>query len=285
MRSRVSARRRTTKTTVAVLLALGSSGSAAQAQGPTADFPTAFARAFAGVEACVVLRDVAAGAQPASSNEGGCAERLPPCAIFEIAATVVALDRGLVPDPDAPVRRDPPPGAEPRPNEPGVTLRDAFRRGSPEPFGELARRVGPDAFAKSLQALRYGNADPGGAPIERMWLGEDDAGVRISVVEQVDFLARLKRGELPTSAESQARTVEVIPFERTPDGLIAWKSGQCGPAYGPKVAWAAGWVDRGQRTTVFAAAERGPEGVTGEDAVGRMRALLRDLALAPQAPR
>lgn len=267
---------------LSVAAAFGASSPPARAQGPTADFPTAFARAYAGAEACVVLRDIAPGAQPAVSDEAACGERLPPCAVFEIAANVVALDRGLVPDADAPIRREPAQGVgDGRPEQ--ASLRDAFRRPVPWVYEEIARRIGREAFGRSLAALRYGSADMSEGPVERMWLGESVGGVRVSAVEQVDFLARLKRGELPTSAESQARSVEVISFDRTPEGLVAWKSGQCGPAGGPKVAWAVGWVDRGQRSTIFAGVEKGAEGVTGDDAVARMRALLKDLALIPQS--
>ncbi|MFD1704481.1 penicillin-binding transpeptidase domain-containing protein [Methylopila henanensis] len=269
---------------VAVAVALCAPAST-RAQGPTEDFAAAFGRAFHGVAACGVLRDVAAGAQPAVSDPEACGERLPPCAAFEVAANVVAIDRGIVSDADAPIRREPQGGdAEQKPEERGVSLRDAFRKPEPWVYGELARRIGPEAYGKALAALRYGNADASGQPVERMWLGESPDGLRISPVEQVDFLARLKRGELPTSAESQARAVEIIPFERIPEGLIAWKSGECGPAGGGRVAWAVGWVDRGGRSTIYAAVEKGAE-VTGEDALGRMRAVLNELSLTPPAKR
>lgn len=265
---------------------LGVGASEAQGSGP--DFGAAFGRAFAGVDACVVLRDVAPGAQPAVSDKTACEARLPPCAVFEIAANVIALDRGLMPDADALIRREPAPppapSGEPQP-ETGVNLRNAFRRPVPWVYEEIARRIGPEAFGRALQALRYGNADASSWPVERMWLGEGAAGLRISAVEQVDFLARLKRGELPTSAESQARTVEVIPYDRLPDGLVAWKSGQCGPAQGPKVAWAVGWVDRGRRSTIFTTVEKGGDGIGADDAVARMRVLLKDLEMTPQDAR
>ncbi|WP_020185857.1 penicillin-binding transpeptidase domain-containing protein [Methylopila sp. 73B] len=267
------------RSTLIIAFALASAPLAGRAQeapqGPASDFAAAYARAFAGVDACVTLRDVAPGAEPRTSDAKACADRLPPCATFDVPVTVIALDRGLAPDANTPIRR------EDMPPEQGVTLKDAFRTPTPWVYEEIARRIGPDAFGKSLSALRYGAPDVA-APVERMALGESPGGPRISAVEQVDFLARLKRGELPTSAESQARTVEVIPFDSIPDGLVAWKTGACGPADGAKTAWAVGWVDRGRRTTVFAAVERGGDDATGADAKRRMRALLEDLALTPR---
>lgn len=242
----------------------------ARAEGPM-DLQSAFGRAFEGVEACVALRDVAPGAGTAVSAKETCERRLPPCATFELAATVIALDRGLVPDANAPVKRNP--AVEGDPPE-GVNLRDAFRKPVPWVFEEVARRIGSEAFTRSLAAMRYGNAEARG-PVERIGRGEDAPGLTLSAVEQVDFLARLRRGELPTSGESQARTVEVVPTERIGDATVAWKTGACDGA-----AWAVGWLERAQRNVIFASVVMGDE-PPADDVVARTRRLMSDLALIP----
>lgn len=247
---------------------------AVRAEGPV-DLSSAFGRSFEGVEACVALRDVAPGAGTAVSDKAACERRMPPCATFELAATVIAMDRGVAPDANAPVKRNPPAEGDP---PDGVSLRDAFRRSTPWVFEEVARRIGSEGFNRALAAMRYGNAETGG-PVERIGRGEDrgggELGLTLSAVEQVDFLARLKRGELPTSAESQARTVDVIPLERMGEVTIATKSGACDGA-----AWAVGWIDRPQRSTIFATVMNGAE-PSAEDAVARTRKLMGELALTP----
>jgi beta-lactamase class D len=244
-----------------------------------AEFRPAFERAFAGVEACVVLRDVAPGAEPAVSDAAECAKRAPPCATFDIPATVVALDRGVVPDANAPVRREPSQGPAGGDQPQGISLRDAIRKPAPWVYEEIARRIGAENFSRALGAMRYGNADASG-PVERIGFGKPDAKLALSAVEQVDFLARLKRGELPTTAESQARTVEILPVERVENGVIAWKSGACSELERP-VAWTVGWVDRAQKITVFAVVESGGDGVTADDVASRMRRLITETGLAP----
>ncbi|MFD1332412.1 penicillin-binding transpeptidase domain-containing protein, partial [Methylopila musalis] len=181
------------------------------------------------------------------------------------------------------LRRDPQrdaPTGEPQPAPVTASLRAAARTPTPWLYEELARRIGPDAFPKALNALRYGAADLSVTPVDRMWLGETEGGLRLSPVEQVDFLARLKRGELPTSAESQARALDILPADKTPEGEITVKGGECGPAEGPKVAWAVGWVERQGRSTLFAAAETDPD-ATFADVSARTRTLLRALSLLP----
>lgn len=244
----------------------------ASAQGPTLDLPSAFDKAFSGVEACAALRDGAPGAETATSDPMACARRMPPCGTFEIPATVIALDRGVVPDAGAAVRRNPPMEGDP---PDGVNLRDAFRRPTPWVYEEIARRIGADAFGRALGAMRYGNAEAGG-PVERLGRGEDGPGLTVSAVEQVEFLSRMKRGELPVSAEAQARTVEIIPVERVGDASVAVKSDACDGA-----AWSVGWVDRGERRVIFSVLEIGG---TQEDAAARTRQLLVNLGLLPAPP-
>jgi beta-lactamase class D len=269
LRPAASVRRRTVVWSLG--LALAASGSTApRAEGPI-DLQSAFQRAFQGVEACVALRDVGPGAGTAVSGAETCERRLPPCATFDLAATVIALDRGVVPDAGAPVKRNPPAEGDP---PDGVNLRDAFRKPAPWVFEEVARRIGSEAFTRSLAGMRYGNAEARG-PVERIGRGEDARGLALSAIEQVDFLARLRRGELPTSGESQARTVEVVPTERVGDATIAWKTGACDGA-----AWAVGWLERAERNVIFASVVTGDE-PPADDVVARTRRLMGNLALIP----
>ncbi|MET0313596.1 MAG: penicillin-binding transpeptidase domain-containing protein [Hansschlegelia sp.] len=246
----------------------------AAAQGP-ADLRSAFGEAFSGADACVALRDVAPGAQTAVSDPELCARRVPPCATFEIPASVIAIDRGVVPDANAPVKRQPPIEGDPAD---GVNLRDAFRKPAPWVYEEVARRIGSETFGRALGAMRYGTAESKG-PVETLGRSPDVDGLVLSPVEQAEFLTRMKRGELPTSAESQARTVEIFPAENIGDSVLAIKSGSCSGT-----AWAVGWVNRGQRATIFAAVEIGA-GVTAEDVSARARRLIGSLGLTPAPAR
>ncbi|WP_020179239.1 penicillin-binding transpeptidase domain-containing protein [Methylopila sp. M107] len=255
----------------AVGLALAMWTAPARADGPV-DLATAFQRAFGGVEACVALRDVAPGAGSAVSDAGVCGKRLPPCATFQLPSTVVALDRGVAGDAGTPFRRNPVIKGD-RPE--GVTLREAFQQPVPWVYEEIARRLGPEAFARSLATMRYGNAEQD-EPVESVGRGGREGGLVVSAPEQVEFLARLKRGELPTSSESQSRTIEIMPVEKIGDVSLASKTGVCDAA-----GWIVGWVDRPQRSSVvFAVMAVGP-GHAADDLKARTRKLLGELALTP----
>lgn len=263
------------RTLVAFVTAVALSAATARAvmaQGPSLDLRTAFSNAFAGVDACVALRDVAPGAETATSDPIICARRAAPCATFDIPATVIALDRGVAPDIDAPVKRNPPIEGDP-PN--GVSLRDAFRKPVPWVYEEIARRVGSDAFSRALAGMRYGNAEAEG-PVEK--LGRGDDGLTVSAVEQVEFLARMKRGELPIASEAQVRAVEAVEIQRIGDATLALKGGSCRDA-----GWAVGWLDRGQRSVIFAVLEAGA-GSSQEDVAARTRKVLAELGLLPPPP-
>ena len=253
----------------ALWLAVAAAFTSARADGPV-DLPSAAKRAFEGVDACVALRDVAPGAASAVSDEKACARRLPPCATFELPATVIAIDRGVVPDASAPVKRNLPLQGDP---SGGVSLRDAFQRPIPWVYEEVARRIGASAFDKALAAMRYGNARVEG-PVERIGEGDAEDSLSLSAPEQVEFLARLKRGELPMSSESQARTIEIMPVEKIGEVSLALKSSACDAS-----GWVVGWVERPQRSSVIfavSAAERVPD---TDDLVARTRKLLEELAL------
>ena len=61
-------------------------------------------------------------------------------------------------------------------------------------------------MARYVTAARYGNADISGG-IDLFWL---QGGLRISALEQIDFLARLNRRELPFSANTITTTLDVM---------------------------------------------------------------------------
>lgn len=108
----------------------------------------------------------------------------------------------------------------------------------------------------------YGNADFSGDfaqsnGLERAWM---TSSLKISPREQVDFLSRMIRYDLPVSREAVDRTLEIVEFTDTADGWRVW--GKTGAAY-PRTesgsfdyakgwGWFVGWAKRGETTLVFA---------------------------------
>ena len=108
---------------------------------------------------------------------------------------------------------------------------------------------------KFIDAFDYGNRDIGG-PIDHFWL---DGDLRISPLEQIGFLDRLWRRNLPVSERSQALAIDILPATKVGDAVIRAKSGLIGvddkspPAgVGASVGWLVGFAEKGNSRSVFA---------------------------------
>ena len=134
-----------------------------------------------------------------SSDTDRSGEAKLPASTFKIPNSLIALETGVVVDPDKDVfkwdgvvrsfeawNRD-------------HTLRSAIAASAVPVYQEIARRIGPERMQKYVDLLDYGNRNIGGG-IDQFWLTGD---LRIDPVEQVNFVDRLRRGALPVSKRGQ----------------------------------------------------------------------------------
>ncbi len=111
----------------------------------------------------------------------------------------------------------------------------------------IAARVGAARLREYVARFDYGNREIDD-DLARLWRG---TRLRISALEQLDFLARLYRGALPVSKRAETIVKEVMIAERTGDAIIRAKTAL--PLKGaPNVGWSAGWVERGDFVFIFA---------------------------------
>lgn len=172
--------------------------------------------------------------------------RYTPASTYKIANSLIALETGAVADETEVV----PFGGEPQPVdawEQDMDLRDAFAASNVPVYQEIARRVGLERMQDWVDRLDYGNRELGGVP-DRFWL---DGPLAISAVEQVRFLARLARQELPASASHQHVVREIALIDETPDVALFGKTGWLFDAT-PMLGWWVGWVERDGRVYPFA---------------------------------
>jgi beta-lactamase class D len=172
-----------------------------------------------------------------------------PASTFKVPNSVIALETGVVGDPDRDVfkwdgtvriieawNRD-------------HTLRSAIAASAVPVYQEIARRIGGMRMQKYLDLFEYGNRDIGGG-IDQFWL---TGNLRIDPVQQVDFVDRLRRGALPVSKRSQELVCDILPVTKTGDSVIRAKSGLLGAEIGkPSLGWLVGWAEKGDARTVFA---------------------------------
>jgi beta-lactamase class D len=172
-----------------------------------------------------------------------------PASTFKIPNSVIALETGVVGDPDKDVfkwdgvvrnieawNRD-------------HTMRTAMAASAVPVYQEIARRIGAERMQKYVDLFEYGNRDIGGG-IDQFWL---TGNLRIDPVQQVDFVDRLRRGVLPVSKRSQELVRDILPVTKAGDSIIRAKSGLLGAEAGrPSLGWMVGWAEKGSEQTVFA---------------------------------
>ena len=172
-----------------------------------------------------------------------------PASTFKIPNSIIALETGVVADPDKDVFKWDGVTRSIEPWNKDHTLRSAIAASAVPVYQEIARRIGAEHMQKYLDLFDYGNRDIGGG-IDQFWL---TGNLRIDPVQQIDFVDRLRRGVLPVSKRSQELTRDILPVTKVGDATIRAKSGLLGAEQGkPSLGWMVGWVEKGSSATVFA---------------------------------
>ena len=184
-----------------------------------------------------------------ASDVNRSAEAKLPASTFKIANSLIALETGVVEDPDKDVFKW---DGVKRPIEAwnrDHTMRSAIAASAVPVYQEIARRIGGARMQKYLDLLEYGNRNIGGG-IDQFWLTGD---LRIDPMQQIDFVDRLRRAVLPISKRSQDLVRDILPVTKLGDATIRAKSGLLGAEIGkPSLGWMVGWVEKGSAQTVFA---------------------------------
>src|SRR6266566_8347158 len=172
-----------------------------------------------------------------------------PASTFKIPNSIIALDTGVVEDPDKDVFKWDGVTRAIEPWNKDHTLRSAIAVSAVPVYQEIARRIGAERMQKYVDLFDYGNRDIGGG-IDQFWL---TGNLRIDPVQQVDFVDRLRRGVLPISKRSQELVRDILPVTKVGDAVIRAKSGLLGAERGePSLGWLVGWAEKDSAHTVFA---------------------------------
>ena len=192
----------------------------------------------AGVGGTLVVMDQRAGAHARFVHDPERARtRFIPASTFKIAHALFALDAGLVRDEFQVFRWD---GTR-RDIESwnrDQDLRSSMRNSTVWVYQQFARELGEERERAYLRTIGYGNADPSGG-IDAFWLG---GNLRISAEEQVEFLQRLYRNELPFRVAHQRLVKDVMIVAAGHTWILRAKTGWAARVE-PQVGWWVGWVE------------------------------------------
>lgn len=216
--------------------------------------------AFSGLEAgtFVMLRP-GTGDMLICDNERA-ATPFVPASTFKVPHALIALEIGVAEGPDEVIAWDGKKRAVAAWNS-NATLASALQNSVVWYYQHIARRIGHGRMAANVATLGFGNADIGAdADLTHFWL---DGALRISALEQVAFLDRLRREDLSASSKSQRIVREMMKVRNLPDGGVLYaKSGLVLPidpetgditndktvqervAQIERVGWYVGWVSR-----------------------------------------
>ncbi|MBU0632488.1 class D beta-lactamase [bacterium] len=183
-------------------------------------------------------------------------ERLNPCSTFKILNSMIALDSGVIKDENEIIPWD------------GVireysvwnqdhSMRSAIAVSAVWFYQELARRIGAKRMQENVSKVHYGNADTSHT-LTDFWLG--GGSLKISLLEQVDFLSKLVKNELAFSNRAMRIVKDIMTLEKRADYQFAGKTGSCN-----SVGWFVGFLKQDNKTQVFAFNIKG-DGANGKEA-------------------
>ena len=160
-------------------------------------------------------------------------KRFSPASTFKIPHTLFALDAGVVRDEFQRFRWDGVKRSFAGHNQ-DQDLRSAMRNSTLWVYELFAKEIGQDRARRYLQQIDYGNADPTTAK-GNYWV---DGNLAISAHEQISFLKKLYRNELPFRVEHQRLVKDIMIVEAGRNWILRAKTGWEG-----SVAWWVGWVE------------------------------------------
>lgn len=176
------------------------------------------------------------------------ATAITPASTFKIFNAMVALETGVVPNDVAVLTWD------------GIhrdidawnhdtNLRQAFKDSTVWFYQVLARRAGHEQMQQFIDKVSYGNRQIGtAADIDRFWL---QGPLQITPKEQIQFLQRLYRGNLPFSQRTMDLVKDIMVREQTPDYTLRGKTGWLDSTK-PEVGWFVGYLEQNKNVYFFA---------------------------------
>lgn len=174
-----------------------------------------------------------------------------PVSTFKIPNSLIALETGVVADADHPVFKWDGTKYDFAAWNRDHTLRTAFRASAVWVYQDIARKIGEQRMREFVGHLGYGNGDIGGG-IDQFWLG---GNLRISAIEQVEFLQRLEQAALSVSKRAQAVVRDIMLMEEGEGYTLRGKTGlelKDNRVFHPAVGWLVGWVERGPDAYLYA---------------------------------
>ncbi|WP_434687549.1 class D beta-lactamase [Pseudanabaena minima] len=199
-------------------------------------------------EGCFILYDLKRD-RYIRYNSQHCQKRFIPASTFKIFNSLVALETKAISDENTIIPWNGAVNNEFTAWNQDQTMQTAFTRSVVWFYQELARRAGNEKMSKFIQAADYGNQDISDK-IDSFWL---NGRLRISPEEQIKFLVRLYKEDLPFSPATMQTVKDVMVIERQDNYTLRGKTGWGRDVDGIKnIGWYVGYLERDNNVYFYA---------------------------------
>ncbi|MBD2021007.1 class D beta-lactamase [Leptolyngbya sp. FACHB-36] len=174
-----------------------------------------------------------------------------PGSTFKVLNALISLETGVIPDEITVFTWDGIQRQVPEWNR-DLNLKEAMALSAIWFYQVLARRIGHERMQNWVSRVGYGNQKIGKKEeIDSFWLQGE---LRITPQEQIQFLRRLYKNDLPFSERSLSIVKNMMIVEQTPDYTIRGKTGWVGfaDAVRPQIGWFVGYLEKGKNVYFFA---------------------------------
>ena len=124
-----------------------------------------------------------------------------------------------------------------------MSLRDAMKHSNVPAFQQIAKTIELRKMQEYLNKFNYGNKKIGDT-VDKFWL---EGPLKISALEQVDFLQKLFSLESYMSLSIQEQLKDILLLEEKNDWKLYGKTG-----WPSKVGWFVGWIEKDNKRYFFA---------------------------------
>ncbi len=198
-----------------------------------------------------------------------------PASTFKIPNSLIALETGVATDENFVLKWDSTRYDIESWNK-DHTLKTAFANSVVWYYQEIARRIGQKRMQYFVDTLQYGNRDISGG-IDLFWL---QGGLRISQLQQIDFLRRLYTYQLPVSKRSIDIVKKIMVLEKTDTYTLSAKTGLALRTE-IRIGWLVGYLEQGGNVYFFATEieQKDPTDLFGKARLEITRKIFRALQL------
>ena len=171
---------------------------------------------------------------------------LHPASTFKILNTLIALQEGVV-NADSIIVWDGKERSMQSWNQ-DQSLKSAFKNSCVWCYQVFARHIGLEKYNEYLKKLQYGNTKTG-TNVERFWL---DGALRISAYEQIVFLKKLYKNDVPFHQEHIDLLKSIMIDEQGENYTLRAKTGWAKVKNEAEYGWYVGYVENSKGVYFFA---------------------------------